>query len=189
MEKSEPKIRSYILKDLFAGLSGSPHRQEILQSLEPGLVEKFESASALSWQPAAHLLAFVNAIGKFHSPGEVSELCYKGSLKIIENPLTRGPMEMAVKMFGLTPRGLIKTVPAMWKLHYANIGEVAVTEKAHNEVDLCWSQVPPTLLANNVIYAFQGGMRVLLAFCKAQGTVQIRQDMPARSVIYNFKWN
>jgi hypothetical protein len=144
----QPAIRARSVQDAlrwaddFAGCDGA-----VSKAIDPVVYDEVMSAIPSSWIPVELDRHFVSAIYQVHGP-EMSRRCWREFMPShVESPLLKGMVAMSVRLFGLSPAGLLRMAPKLWRHNYRDFCEVESTQGDERHVTMDFRNIHPEVFA------------------------------------------
>lgn len=171
-------------------IAGSEHTR-VLRRLRPETLERLRAAARLDWLPLELDVELDLAIADVLGPDvdrERSRLCV---LHLFDTPLLRPFVQGAQMLFGLSPPGLIATVPRGWPALYRNAGELRYEVSDGLRRVLIYDHVPPRVIASRLyLDSIAGALESLFDLANVEGSVTLGEiDVVARRAELVFEWS
>jgi hypothetical protein len=171
-------------------IAGSEHTR-VLARLQAETRQRLSSAAWIEWLPLEIDLELSFAIAAALGPDVNKERARLCVLQLFESPLLRPFIHGADMLFGLSPAGLIATVPRGWPAVYRDAGVVRYEVDGGLRRLLIYDGVPPQVIGNRMyLDSLAGALESVFDLSKVEGSVTIGQiDVAARRVELQFEWS
>jgi hypothetical protein len=171
-------------------IAGSEHTR-VLARLRPETRERLRSVGRLEWVPIEIDLELSAAVADVLGPDVDRERARLCVLHVFETPLLRPFIHGADMLFGLSPAGLIATVPRGWPAIYRHAGVLRYEVDDGLRRVLIYEDVLPVVIRSRLyLESLTGALESVFDLSKVEGSVTIGQmDVPARRVELRFEWS
>src|SRR5882757_9120510 len=111
-------------------------------------------------------------------------------LRVTARAWVRSLRDTAIRIFGLTPRGLYRFAPRFWDAVYSHSGELVCVPRAEGAVTIVLNNIPKAmLLAPGHLNAMSGAFASALEICDVRGDVWMRPLVAGDSrCAYDVMW-
>jgi|GEM_PF-1032701 len=160
--------------------------------LGPDYLAEVASFTRTEWISVEFDIRLSHAVESCLGRGADYERARRSTGRSFESKLLQPFVEGAVRLFGLSPKAMIKLVRRGWTSLYQNCGEAdaAFGDDDAPTAALTLSRLPDVVY-NDAVYlqAIAGGLHAILDVCQVKGTVEVQGKSPARkSATFAFKW-
>ncbi|HTN53509.1 MAG TPA: hypothetical protein VML50_13965 [Anaeromyxobacter sp.] len=184
-----PEIRAAQLKEDLLALSelGSELASRVLADLAPATLRRIVLATRVDWLPAelnvelAHVGERVLGEDGLRTWGRASVLRSMGT------SLLQPILEGAVRLFGLSPPAIFRTVPSAYRAAYRNCGEMVVTGGEPDARIVTLQGLPAPLQDHAFLVAIEGALEGVFDTCRVEGAVRLVSPIGER-VEFRASW-
>jgi hypothetical protein len=171
-------------------IAGSEHKR-VLARLQPSTLARLRSVTRLEWLPIEIDVELGLAVADTLGPDVDRERARLCVLHCFDTPLLRPFLRGADMLFGLSPAGLIATIPRGWPAIYRDAGLVRYEVDGGLRRVLIYEDVPPVVIASRLyMESLAGGLESVFEFCKVDGSVSVGLvDVVARRAELYFEWS
>lgn len=169
--------------DAYRGMTG-----EVSATVDPEVLAQVMTATPNTWIPVELDRHMVNAIYEVHGP-EGAARCWREFMQThVDSPLLKGILSMSIRLFGLSPAGILRFTPKVWKHNYRDFCEVESEEIDEGHVSVTFHDVHPEVFA---VPAYAVCVRSVFAgLCDVVGGAEVEMSEDAASLRWNMtvKW-
>jgi hypothetical protein len=171
-------------------IAGSEHTR-VLARLRPETRERLRLVTRLEWLPIEVDVELSLAVADVLGPDVDRERARLCVLHMFETPLLRPFIHGADMLFGLSPAGLIATIPRGWPAVYRHAGVLRYEVADGLRRVLIYDDVPPVVICSRLyVESLAGSLESVFDLSKVEGTVTIGPiDVAARRVELHFEWS
>lgn len=171
-------------------MAGSEHTR-VLARLQPETLARLRSVTRLEWLPLEMDVELSLAVTDVLGPNVDRERARLGVLQCFETPLLRPFLRGADMLFGLSPGGLIATVPRGWPAVYRDAGHLRYEVDGGLRRVLIYEDIPQVVIGSRqYLDTLAGGLESVFDLCKVVGSVSLgRIDVGARRAELHFEWS
>ncbi|WP_394836984.1 hypothetical protein LVJ94_08755 [Pendulispora rubella] len=138
-------------------------------------LQEIEQATRLTWIPIEYGVEM--AVAYHEVLGEKDTFLWGRAtmLRVTEKPWIRHLRDTAVRLFGLTPKGLYRFAPRFWDAVYSHSGELVCVPRAEGAVTIVLNNIPRAMIeAHGHLITMSGAFAAALEFCEVRGDVWLR---------------
>ncbi len=170
-------------------IAGFEHTR-VLARLHPQTLARLRAVARLEWLPIAIDLELGNAVADVLGPDVDRERARLCVLHCFETPLLRPFIHGADMLFGLSPAGLIASIPRGWPAVYRDAGSLRYEVDDGLRRVLIYEGVPPEVIGSRLyLESLAGALESIFELCKVEGTVSLGPvDVAARRAELHFEW-
>jgi hypothetical protein len=171
-------------------IAGSEHTR-VLARLRPDTLRLLRSVTWLEWLPIEIDLELGLAVADVLGPDVDRERARLCVLQCLETPLLRPFIHGADMLFGLSPAGLIATVPRGWPAVYRDAGVLRYEVDGGLRRVLIYEVVPPAVIGSRLyLESLAGALESVFDSSKIEGSVTLGPvDIAARRAELHFEWS
>lgn len=171
-------------------IAGSEHTR-VLSRLQPETRARLRSVARLEWLPIEIDLELGEAVSDVLGPDVDRERARLCVLHCFETPLLRPFLHGADMLFGLSPAGLIATIPRGWPAVYRDAGTLRYEIDGGLRRVLIYEDVPTAVIGSRLyLESLAGSLESIFELCKVEGSVSLgRVDASARRAELHFEWS
>lgn len=164
--------------------------QELHDAIGPESLAEIRSAIGTAWLPLEVDIALSHAVEATCGPESDLERARQSLTASMDQKLLRPFIEGVRKVFGLSPKGLLKTSRRAWSSLYRDAGRPRFVDLGANAAALDYEEMPDAVLASEVyLRAIAGAFHALLDLAGVEGEVFVEAlDPRARSVRFRVTW-
>ena len=171
MNADFPAMKASYLKDSVAALSGfGPEKEAAVRALVPeGLLEQIQAATKVDWLPIDLDVHFTDALYRVLGEQGLRKLACDAMVRSTQGPLTGPFVRGTIKLFGLSPKHLLKLSKQFWRAVYRNCGRIEPVDVGLGTLDLHFHDLPEIVARSRAyLIGFLGGIDGVLVLTKAQ---------------------
>lgn len=106
-----------------------------------------------------------------------------------ESALLSTVVNGAIRLFGLTPVGLLRMLPRAWPMVYRNVAKPKLTEQTSTSCVVEFEEFHPAMLASRGYQAsIEGILRGVLDVCKRDGEIHVEMGPDLRRMRAEVRW-
>jgi hypothetical protein len=171
-------------------IAGFEHTR-VLSRLHPQTLARLRAVARLEWLPLEIDLELGNAVADVLGPDVDRERARLCVLHAFETPLLRPFLHGADMLFGLSPAGLIATLPRGWPAVYRDAGSLRYEVDGGLRRVLIYQDVPAEIIGSRLyLESLTGALESIFELCKVEGTVSLGSiDTAARRAELCFEWS
>jgi hypothetical protein len=168
----------------------APTAQKFYSLVPPTLIQRIKALNSTDWIPASEFLLFNRSLYRALGPPGYSDFWKRNGLKGHDHPILNGTLVLLKKVGAITPRALLKALPAAFANNSRDSGTLFLREETRPKVaELFWSNVPPMLLSEpSYLEANRSGFALVFHVLKIRGTLEIKVNIPDQSGVWTFSW-
>jgi len=160
-------------------------------ALGEAVLAQIHGAIRTTWLPIEVDVALAEAVESTCGPNSDYERARQSLLESMERSFLRPFVEGVRKVFGLSPKGLLKTCQRAWGGLYRDCGEPRFLDLAVNSAALDFRSMPAAMLESAVyLRAIAGALHALLDLCHTEGQIEVEAvDRERRAVRFVVTWH
>ncbi|MGH1343575.1 MAG: hypothetical protein ACRBN8_18605 [Nannocystales bacterium] len=164
--------------------------QELHEAIGAESLALIRDAIGTSWIPLDVDIVLSHAVEATCGPRSDFERARQSLTASMDQKLLRPFIEGVRKVFGLSPKGMLKTSRRGWSSLYRDGGKPEFVDLGANAAALDFVEMPDAVLASEVyLRAISGAFHALLDLCGVQGEVFVEAlDPRARTVRFRLTW-
>jgi hypothetical protein len=168
-----------------------PEHTRVLARLRPATLELLRAATWLEWIPIEIDVELGLAVDDVLGPDVDRERARLVVLHCFETPLLRPFIRGADMLFGLSPAGLIATVPRSWPAVYRDAGALRYEIDGGLRRVLIYEAVPLAVIGSRLyLDSIAGALESVFDLTKVDGSVTLGPvDVAARRAELLFAWS
>jgi len=147
----------------------------VRERYNPRYLKEIAQSTRLTWIPIEYGIEMAVAYHAVLGEKDTFNWGRATMLRVTSRPWIRSLRDTAVRIFGLTPRGLYRFAPRFWDAVYANSGELVCVSRGEGAVTLVLNNIPKVMLAApGHLTTVSGAFAAALEFCEVRGDVWMR---------------
>ncbi len=165
----------------------APERDPVLARLGDDALRKVRAAGVFDWLPAPLHLSLVEALRATRGDEEARRFWRGLMLASFDRALLKPLFEGGLRLFGRSPRGILRMTPQAYQLVTRDCGSVRTeSNDGDGGILLTFSELPPPLRVPGWVEVCAGNCEAALDALGQQGTVRIgsRELADGRFTIY-----
>ncbi len=190
--RRQPQIKATQVKvSLTVAERLASHRvEELHDAIGPEPLAKIRNAINTAWLPVEMDIVLSHAVESTCGPQSDYERARQSLTASMDRKLLRPFIEGVRKVFGLSPKGLLKTSQRAWSSLYRDCGKLRFVDLGPDSAALDFTEMPAQVLASEVyLRAIAGGLHALLDLAEVQGEVLVEGlDPRDREVRFRVTW-
>lgn len=139
----------------------------------PEYVQTIRDAGRLAWIDAEVFDGYNAACLRELGQARYVDLWRAYTVGQIDSPVFGKLADGAMRVFGITPRGLFKLMGQAWTLTTRGYGVASTVVKSDTRATVRLEQVPPSGRLPTVVLSMHGSLRGLLEMAKTEGRVEM----------------
>lgn len=165
--------------------------QELHDAIGAESLAKIRNAISTAWIPLQVDIVLSHAVEATCGPNSDFERARESLTTAMDQRLLRPFIEGVRKVFGLSPKGLLKTSRRAWSSLYRGGGEPRFVDLGADTAALDFEEMPAEVLASEVyLRAIAGAFQALLDLAAVQGEVFVESvDTAAGTVRFRMTWH
>ncbi|WP_394822797.1 hypothetical protein [Pendulispora albinea] len=172
-----PRMRAGQLHEAVALIDELPPAvaRAIYGRYNPDHLREIVQATRLTWVPIEYGIQLAVAYQDVLGEKDTFNWGRATMLRVTSRPWIRPLRDTAIRIFGLTPRGLYRFAPRFWDAVYSRSGELICLSRAEGAVTIVLNNIPKAMLgAPGHLTAMAGALAAALEFCEVRGDVWMR---------------
>lgn len=171
-------------------IAGSEHTR-VLARLRPETLARLRSVTRLEWLPIQIDVELGLAVADVLGPDVDRERARLCVLHMFESSLLRPFIHGADMLFGLSPAGLIATIPRGWPAVYRDAGVMRYEVDGGLRRVIIYEAVPPEVIGSRLyLDSITGALESVFDLSKVEGSVTLGPiDVAARRAELHFEWS
>lgn len=163
-----------------------PHvNQKTMQTLQ--CADKLAHALPVEWLPVEMDVELIDVVARQLSPSTLEALVAERQRQEMGSALFRTFVSTAQKLFGLTPKTMIRHLGRGWRQVFSDCGEIDVVSMEAHQATMMLRGLPEVCLASAAwIGVLPAGLRVLYELINTPGDISVTRRGP--DVELAFRW-
>jgi hypothetical protein len=188
-----PECKGSYARSLLAAVDtlGGSTAAAIRHATPPEAIARIESAVATEWIPFEHYQAVAEAVRKELGDAQNRRFWHKVTARNFASPLLHHLIEGAVRVFGMSPAGLLKIAPRGRDLMVRGCGTLTFTNGSELRSGvLVLDHFPPSLFATGTTLEIVGAtFEGFFEIAHTRGTVTVTEQDPTRArAVFLVRW-
>jgi hypothetical protein len=167
---------------------GNEPATRILADLEPRTLRRIQEATRVDWLPIDLYLELVHAIEAVAGEQGLRRWARAAVRRSLETNLFRPLLETVARLFGLSPRALLRAVPQGWKATFRGCGALSVASSAAG-MELRLAGLPERLRERPFLLSLSGAFEAVLDAARVQGEVRLVAPAQGFEATFEARWN
>jgi hypothetical protein len=170
--------------------AGPQHYASITSALAAETRAALEAALPMAWLPIAIDVEVIEAIAARLGYARTAQLVEARQREEMVSPLFDGFVKMALRMFGASPRTMVRRIPIGWPQLFRDVGAVEVVSAEERGATVRFRGLPECCIASAAwMAALPVGLATLYELVEVKGTVTCAIEDAARgNALVTFAW-
>jgi len=172
-----PRMRAGQLHEALALVDELPPlvARAVRERYDPHFLKEIAQSTRLTWIPIDYGIQLAVAYQDVLGEKDTFQWGRATMLRVTSKAWVRPLRDTAIRIFGLTPKGLYRFAPRFWDAVYSQSGELVCVARSEGAVTIVLNNIPKAMLsAPGHLTAMSGAFAAALEICEVRGDVWMR---------------
>lgn len=178
------------MKENLASLSdfGRPIEARIRDAMPTDVLEWIDAATRVNWFPVQTDIALTEAVARCAGAEGLARWSADTMRRSFEGPMLKPIVDGAIRIFGLSPAGMLKFAPTAWAHIYRNCGALEYKVLRPGAVELHNTGAAAQVVHSEAyLTGVTASIGAVLDVCRAKGEGTYRREAEDH-LVFRFDW-
>jgi len=192
MQSEAPLMRASYLKESVGLLDHLPPEQaDKVRELVPAqILQEVQEATKVDWLPLDHDIVFTDVLGQVLGERGVRDLARDAMIRAASGTLLKPFINSAVKLFGLSPKGILRLSKQFWRAVYRNCGQIMTVQDEPRLAHVVFESLARQVIDSPMYRASMlGTLEGVLKICQVEGSATLEEmDRASGKLVLAVRW-
>jgi len=187
---ASPLIRALNVRRALAEVSVLSQAQQtkVRASMSPASLHTLETTKDVGWVDLAISAELNEALYAVMSVADYRRWSRQMASHVLKRSMVSGMVETALRLFGVTPQGVLKMAPRGWEATYREAGTVHVAALTPTSARITLTHLPAMMHTPSYLETIAGGLETVFDLCKVTGRIDIERQTAGDTVQMVASW-